>query len=272
MLSFSISFSAFTQDALIMGGKMKLEEGKLDGKLEILENGNRVRIVSMSGNGKFEHKLDMNKEYIFSFSQEGYVSKKIAVNTNIPKDRPADPYPFIFDFQVTLFKQYEGVSFVVFNQPVGMIHFDVEKDVFDYDTDYTKSIQERLDEVAKEVEEKKIEEANKPKEPKVVLKDPPEREGPKQEKVEEKKDPPVIKEEVAVKREDPPTTPRKKFAPAPPPPPKKKGENVVVLKAYTVGEMGYPNLNAYGFINFGDGGGIREITKEQFDEYAKQYR
>ena len=58
---------------------------------------------------------------------------------------------------------------------------------------------------------------------------------------------------------------------SPPPPPKKKGENVVVLHSYTVGEMRYPALGAYGFINFGDGAGRREISKEQFDEYAKLY-
>ena len=74
-----------------------------------------------------------------------------------------------------------------------------------------------------------------------------------------------------VKREDPPTTPKRRYQAPPPPPPKKPAANVVVLHSYTVGEMGYPNLSAYGFINFGDGAGRREISKEQFDEYAKQY-
>ena len=82
---------------------------------------------------------------------------------------------------------------------------------------------------------------------------------------------PVITSTTNVKKEDPPATPRRRYSPPPPPPPKKPGKQIVVLHSYTVGEMGYPNLNAYGFINFGDGAGPREITKEQFDEYAKIY-
>ena len=255
---FITTSTLFGQGTLFVLGKMKLEEGKLDGKMEVLEDGRRIRIVDMTGSGKFEQKVDLNKEYIFSFSQEGYVTKKIAVSTDIPSDFEIGEYPYEFEFQVTLFKQYEGVNFVVFNQPVGMVHFDPSMDGFNWDTDYTKSIQERVDEAVKEVEEKKKEEARKVKEE------------PKPEP--EKKEAPVIKEEVTVRKEDPPTTPKKRTPPPPPPPPKKKGPNVVVLHSYTVGEMGYPNLNAYGFINFGDGTGRREITKEQFDEYAKQYR
>ena len=45
----------------------------------------------------------------------------------------------------------------------------------------------------------------------------------------------------------------------------KKGK---VLNALIVAFLGFIS---YGFINFGDGAGPREITKEQFDEYAKKY-
>lgn len=244
-------------DFLIVTGKMKLETGKLSAKMEVQKNGSRIRIAELSGNGKFEQKVDKDASYLFIFSQEGYVTKKIDVDTRLKIDRAEDALPFLpFSFEITLFEQYEGVNTVVFNQPVARIKYNPELDDFDYDTDYSKSIQERMEEAEKEVAIAKKEKIAEEK---------------KQEKAEPATSPePEIKSNISVKKEAPPTTPRRRSAP-PLPPAKKKGENIVVLHSYTVGEMRYPNLNAYGFINFGDGGGRREITKEQFDEYAKIY-
>lgn len=250
------SATIYSQDGFIVFGNMKLENGKLDGKIEVFVDGQRERVLQADGSGKFEFDLKYDHDYILSFSQDGYVTKKITINTNVPDERKEFGFA-PFEFEVTLFKQYEGINFMVFNQPVGRIMFSGEVDDFDYDTDYTKSIQQRLEEVEKEVEKAAKEEEKREKEKE---KQEPEPEEPK----------PEIKEDISIKREAPPTTPRRKIAP-PPPPTKRKGGNIVVLHSYTVGELGYPNLNAYGFINFGDGAGRREISKEQFDEYAKMY-
>ena len=252
------SLNLFAQEASIqVYGKMKLEKGSLDGTIEVFIDGERDSRRKVSGSGKFNYILEANKEYTFSFSQEGYVTKKISFNTVIPSERESEGFA-PFEFQVTLFKQYEGVNFVVFNQPVGKIKYSDEMGDFDYDTDYSKSIQQRLEDAAKEVEKKSKEED---KQEKVKEKAKPEPKAP----------PPSIKQETTVTREEPPTRPKRSTYTAPPPPPNRKHENMVVLHSYTVGEMGYPNLNAYGFINFGDGAGRREITKEQFDDYAKIY-
>ena len=240
-------------------GKMKLEKGKLDGKIELFSNGGtRESIRQVTGSGKFSFNLDLDKQYVLSFSQEGYVTKKIAINTTAPEDRKEFGFA-PFEFQVTLFKQYEGVNFVVFNQPVANIEYSDEIDDFDYDTDYSKSIQQKLEAVQKEVEKKSKEEDKQAKEK------PQKTEEPKA------KPPPKISSETQVSREDPPTRPRRTTH-VPPPPPKKTYQNVVVLVAYSIGQMGYTNLSAYGYINFGDGTGRREITKEQYDDYAKIYR
>ena len=244
------------QESIQVFGKMKLEKGSLDGTIELHADGVRESRRKVSGSGKFSYIIEPNIDYVFSFSQEGYVTKKISFNTIIPGDREDLGYA-PFEFQVTLFKQYEGVNFVVFNQPVGKIKFSEEIDDFDYDTDYTKSIQQQLAEVTKEVEKKSKEED-------------------KQEKIKEKSKPepkvapPVIKQETSVKIEAPHARPKRRTTPKPPPS-QKDFERMVVLHSYTVGELGYPNLSAYGFINFGDGAGRREITKEQFDDYAKIY-
>ena len=50
------------------------------------------------------------------------------------------------------------MNIVVFNQPVGIIRYEAALDDFDYDTDYTKSIQSQLDEALARTEEKEKEE------------------------------------------------------------------------------------------------------------------
>ena len=189
------SSNAFCQDNFVVYGKMKLEKGSLDGSIEVLKNGSRDRIKKVSGSGKFEFNFDLNAQYVISFSQDGYVSKKISFDTKVPGGRAEDGF-VAFQFQVTLFKQYEGINFVVFNQPVGHIHYNEQLGDFDFDTDYTKSIQQQIAEVQKQVdkkqkEEEKIEEKKKEKPP------PP-------------KPKPVIKSKTSVRKEAQPTTPRRR--------------------------------------------------------------
>jgi hypothetical protein len=171
-----------------------------------------------------------------------------------------------FDFQVSIFKQYDDISTVVFNQPVGQIRYDPAIDDFDFDKDYTKSILRDIEEVEKQTKKREEEEEKKAKE-----KSKPEKKEEEAPPVEEKK------EEVAETPPPPPRAPGPKITPQPQP---KKTTSVavasegrvIVMQSYTVGEHNYPNLPAYGYINFGDGGGNREISKEQFEKYAKEYR
>ncbi|MFN3875549.1 MAG: hypothetical protein ACK4L7_06520, partial [Flavobacteriales bacterium] len=68
-----------------------------------------------------------------------------------------------FEFAVSLFKQYDDLNMVVFNQPVGMIRYNADAGDFDYDTDYTKSIQSQLQSAVDEVEKKQKLEAEQAK-------------------------------------------------------------------------------------------------------------
>ncbi len=249
---------------------MKVEQGSFDGKMKVEKNGQQISKRSLEKSGKFEAELDYNADYILSFYQDDYVTKKIRVNTKVPEERREEGF-LPFEFQVTLFKQYEGVNTVLFNQPVGFIKYSDEVDDFDYDTDYTKSIQDQLADILKQVEEKQKEEE---KEAKRLAKEEKKKEEPKEEEPappppdpEPEKEEPITRQ---VRDEPPPSKPKSSWSGVSTP--KRKTANLVVMKAYTIGEQGFPNLPAYGFINFGDGTGPREISKEQFQEYAKQYR
>jgi hypothetical protein len=84
-------------------------------------------------------KLEYNEAYLIAFSKPGYITKQIAVDTHVPDERirdVVDPYKI----GVRLYKQYEGVNIVVYNQPVAAIKYLASLDDMGYDTDYTKSI------------------------------------------------------------------------------------------------------------------------------------
>jgi hypothetical protein len=86
------------------------------------------------------------------------VAKKLSFNTRVPADAATKGFT-PFEFAVSLFKQYDDINIVVFNQPVGVIRYESGLGDFDYDTDYTKSIQSQLQQVLAEVEKRQKEEA-----------------------------------------------------------------------------------------------------------------
>lgn len=143
-----------------INGRVKIEGGSLDdAKVVVYKNGEKQRTVN-NGLSKFQLELDLNADYILSFEKEGFVTKKLSFNTHAPAEAVANGFT-PFEFAVSMFKQYDDVNTVVFNQPVGMIRYSKEVDDFDYDTDYTKSIQSALEEtMAKVAEKQKAEKDN----------------------------------------------------------------------------------------------------------------
>jgi len=145
------------QGRFTVNGRLKIEGGDLSStRVVVMKDGVKERTIS-SGLNKFTLDLEIGHNYILSFEKDGYVSKKLSFNTNAPAEAAANGFT-PFDFAVSLFKQYDDINLVVFNQPVGMIRYDEKSGDFDYDTDYTKSIQSQLQQVLAEVEQKQKDE------------------------------------------------------------------------------------------------------------------
>lgn len=145
------------QGRFTVNGRMKVEGSDLSGaRAVVYKNGVKERTIT-TGLTKFSLELDLNANYIVSFEKDGYVAKKLSFNTHAPAEAAAKGFT-PFDFAVSLFKQYDDINLVVFNQPVGMIRYDAAAGDFDYDTDYTKSIHSQLQEATQRVERKQKEE------------------------------------------------------------------------------------------------------------------
>lgn len=150
-------FSVFAQQKhFFIPIEFVVENGTTDQTVvKVMKEGQVV--YSYPGKTNMRLKLDFNKNYQISFSKEKYITKSIVVNTSIPAERilqPVEPYKI----GVKLFKQYEGINIVVYNQPVARIHFNTLLDEFDYDTDYTKSILSKLTETEHQLEKMAAEE------------------------------------------------------------------------------------------------------------------
>ena len=123
----------------------------------VLVTKNGEVVGTFPGKPTLRIKLDFNSDYILTFSKPGYISKKIAVNTTVTTEREQQTFE-PYKIGVKLFKQYEGINMVVYNQPVAKIKFNHTLDDFDYDVDYTKSILSQLQAVEQELEVRASEE------------------------------------------------------------------------------------------------------------------
>ncbi|MCK7537002.1 MAG: hypothetical protein MZV63_41590 [Marinilabiliales bacterium] len=70
-----------------ISAKLEVKEGSAkDGLIKLFENDKLIESFTSDRSGKFSLSLDLNKEYIIEFSKEGYVTKKISIDTHVPDD------------------------------------------------------------------------------------------------------------------------------------------------------------------------------------------
>ncbi|MGC9374183.1 MAG: hypothetical protein ACP5DQ_03975 [Bacteroidales bacterium] len=148
-----VPFHTFSQNYIAIEGVLGIINGTpKDGKIKLYENGQLVETYTSGRSGKIQVDLDLNKDYILEFSKEGYVTKKININTEMP-DEYLDKRFAPIRFAVDLFQQYDEVNTVVFTQPVGVIKFNEQIGDFDYDVDYSREIRSKIDKAEKELQE-----------------------------------------------------------------------------------------------------------------------
>lgn len=167
---FLLSISLSAQTGVQAPVKFKVEDGDFSESSVMIRNITTGESNTLPGTSRLNILLKPNCDYILSFQKPGYITKRIAFNTTAPVDRTVQGF-YPFPFEVNLFKQYDGINIVVFNQPVGKIEYNRLIDDFDYDTDYTKQIHSALKEAeealkARQAEERKAFEQQKKEEEK----------------------------------------------------------------------------------------------------------
>jgi len=138
-----ISFSLKGQ--LSVEGKLLLkDEKKSDGAiLRIEKNSQIVDKINLEKRGDFNYDLELNNEYILHFVKNGYITKKIEVNTNVPSGKESKSFQPLY-FEVEIFKSVPDSDLGPFKHPVGKIVYNSSIDEFDYDVDYSRKIQNQI--------------------------------------------------------------------------------------------------------------------------------
>lgn len=125
-------------DALRIKGEITYGEATMgDVVVELWEGNKVVESFETKKNGKFKFSLQNGQIYTIQLTKEGFYTKRISVDTRLPKD-VEDSYDFEFDINIDALadKRYDEA---VAEYPSALIAYDPRKDAFFFDKNYTKA-------------------------------------------------------------------------------------------------------------------------------------
>ncbi len=129
-------------NCLIVKGKVLNAADGVDKtcKVEIIDGrGGVATILLANGKRNFEIKLQKNESFIIKITKEGYVSKRIAINTALSVEL-TDLTEFSFNTELVSLGDAQGMKTNSVNVPVAFIRFDTLTDSFIYDLAYASNV------------------------------------------------------------------------------------------------------------------------------------
>lgn len=134
-----------------------------DVEIVIIRDGQYYDKILVNKSGKYDVKLPLGHAYDILFNKNGYVSKKIQMNTQeIPKEDRKGGFESNVDMHLFLIR--EGFDTSILDAPIGIMHFNSSKNALEYDFAHTENIQKqiqaefkRLDDLAKNMDKMKKE-------------------------------------------------------------------------------------------------------------------
>ena len=94
----------------------------------------------------FSFYLQGNSYYTIEVSKDGYVKRLVGISTILPNDVLIKGKKYYFDFEVTMFKEKEGVDDYYLDFPVALIAYDGTSERFENNAKYTKHIKAKIKE------------------------------------------------------------------------------------------------------------------------------
>ncbi len=138
---------------LTIRGTVKIERDNFAiSKVKVYVDGSLDKIYDADKTGKFTFNLDLNKNIVLEVTRQGYYSKKLEFNTNVPVE---DVGIWNYKFSVELLPEVEGFDATIMGQPIGKIKFVDKMGDFDYDEAYTAEMQKRIKAMMKDYEQKR---------------------------------------------------------------------------------------------------------------------
>lgn len=120
-------------------------------QVKVVQDGKEYDTYTTAGNGRYGFNLPLGHKYMFTFSADGMVYKKIEINTKgIPPEDMAGGFKLNMD--MTLFDMIEGFDMKIMEAPLGKAAFDPIRNSVEFDYDYTGQMQQKIADELKRLE------------------------------------------------------------------------------------------------------------------------
>jgi len=116
------------------------------------ENLTEILKTVTSGNGQFDFKLEVNKLYMLSVEKGGYTTKKIDFDTDVAMAREEFSNVPTFSFEVVMVQDLDGLAYA---RSVASVFYQIKRNEFDYQLDYSKEEMEEEERLIREQIEKR---------------------------------------------------------------------------------------------------------------------
>ena len=151
--SFSNLYAQKVKGYLALKGTVKIEHDNFAiSKVKVYVDGSLDKIYDADKTGKFAFNIDLNKQVVLEICRQGFYSKKLEFNTNVPVE---DVGIWNYKFSIELLPEVDGFNASILDQPIGKIKFVDKIGDFDYDEAYTSEMQKRLKSMMKDYEQKR---------------------------------------------------------------------------------------------------------------------
>ncbi len=130
---------------LLVDGQITDGEKKLVGAEVVVFKGNELMVtVKTNKGGRFGVKLDTGQDYAMEFRHDGFVAKRIAIDTRMPKPKPGQEFELVpLDITISLLEKerYDGAPTDDLDFPFALIKFNKKTLAFEQDAEYTMGMQ-----------------------------------------------------------------------------------------------------------------------------------
>lgn len=137
---------ALSAQNLLVNGNIIIENTSTEGaKIIIYKNNIKLTEQEITKKGRFELKLALDADYKILFEKEGYITKNVSVNTEVPSEiiETNPDFPPI-KLIINLLPKVEQVDLSIFEQPIAILSYNQELDDFTFDKEYSDKIRERV--------------------------------------------------------------------------------------------------------------------------------
>ena len=106
------------------------------------KDGKLYDTYTSSDKGRSEINLPLNEVFILVFSKEGFVAKKVAIDTHVPSSEKSS---YKFNYTMYLFESIHALDVPLLNDPVAYVTCNEFYNRFDYDHVQTNMINKEID-------------------------------------------------------------------------------------------------------------------------------